>query len=264
MNARFSYREQNAGVGRRRLVLATVFVVALFLVDMMTGGGVRAIVRNAAVHISLAFRAAAVHIDASGFFAARAALASQNQALQTQVASLEEQAALTSTLQAQVASLSMMAHLAESEQGITAPVASSFIASPYGTFLIGAGVNEGVSLDSVVLSGEGTVVGTVSAVGAHTATVTEIFAPGHSVNALLDGAPVPVRGSGGGNATAQVPHGVTVLPGDAVSAPGLLGRTIGIVGQVNTDPSSAALQVYIGSPVNLSSLRYVYVVAPLQ
>ena len=264
MNARFSYRDPHAGAGRRRLVIATIVVIALFLVDMVTGGAVRAIVRAGAVKVSLLSHAIGMRIDAGGYFSTHAALASQDLALQARVATLEEQAALSSSLQAQVASLSTMAHLAANVQGITAPIASSFIASPYGTFLIGAGVDEGVSLNSSVLSGDGTVVGTVSEVGDHTATVTEIFAPGHSTDELLDGAPVSVRGMGGGNATTQVPHGITVAPGDAVTAPGFLGRTIGIVGHVNTDPSSAALEVNIGSPVNLSALRYVYVVGPQQ
>ena len=262
MNAGFSHREQNAAAGRRRLVSATIIVIGLFAVDIATGGAIRSIVRTAAVSVSSVFHTIDTHIEEGGYFTTHAALASQNQALKAQVAALEEQAALSTSLQAQVTALSAMAHLAQNDRGITAPVASSFIASPYGTFLIGAGTDEGVLPDSIVLSGDGIALGIVSEVSARAATVTEIFAPGHSINALLDGAPIAVRGSGGGNAVAQVPHGVTVLPGDPVSAPGLQGRTIGVVGHVDTDPSSAAMQVYIGSPVNLSSLQYVFVVAP--
>jgi cell shape-determining protein MreC len=261
MNARFSYRERNAGAGRRRLIIATIVIVAIFAVDIATGGAIRSIVRSSAARISLTFHAVGVHIDASGIFATRAALASQNEALKAQIATLEERAALSSALQAQVIALSSVAHLAASEQGITASIASSLIASPYGTFLIGAGVDEGVVVNSLVLSDNGTAIGTVSTVGPHTSTVTEVFASGHSTDALLDGAPITVRGSGGENATALVPHGVTVLPGDAVTAPSLQDRTIGVVGHVNTDPSSAAMEVYIGSPVNLSALNYVFVVA---
>lgn len=262
MNARFSYRDDHVGIGRRRLIIATIVVVAIFGVDLVTGGAVRAIVRSGAVKVSLVFHAVGARIDAGGYFATHAALASQNEALQAQVSSLEERAALATALQAQVTALSAMAHLAQMQEGITAPVASSFIASPYGTFLIGAGVNEGVSVNAIVLSGDGTAVGTVSGVSANAATVTEIFAPGRSTDATIDGVSVTLRGSGGGNATTQVPHGVTVLQGDAVIAPGLSGHVIGLVGHVNTDPSSAAMQVSIGSPVNLSSLQYVFVVTP--
>ncbi len=262
MNTGFSYRERNAGTGRRRLLLVTIFVIVLFLVDMVTGGSIRAIVRDANARISLAARAIGMTIASNGYFTSHAALASQNVALQARVATLEEQIVLSASLQQQVTTLSEMAHLATTEQGITVPVASSFIASPYGTFLVGAGIDEGVSLDSLVLSGNGTAIGTISYVSAHTATVTEVFAPGVVINALLDGAPVSVHGAGGGNATTQVPHGVSIAPGDVVTAPSLGGHTIGIVGHVDTDPSSAAMQVYIGSPVNSASLQYVFVVSP--
>ena len=264
MNARFSYRDRDTGAGRRRLLIATFVVLAILIVDVVTGGAVRGIVRSSAARVSLVMSAITMRIGAGGYFTTHAALASQNQALHAEVASLEEQAALSSSLQAQVTALSTMAHLAQQAQGITAPVASSFIASPYGTFLIGAGIDEGIAPNATVLSGEGTVVGIVTAVSAHTSTVTDIFAPGHTIDALLDGAPVVVHGSGGGNATTQVPHGVTVVPGDVVTAPSLQGRTIGTVGHVNTDPSSAAMQVYVGSPVNRAALQYVFVVSPLK
>jgi cell shape-determining protein MreC len=261
MNQGFSYRDRNSARGRRRLVYATVLVIALILADLFSGGGVRSLVRGAVAGVSLTFHSIGTHIAAGGYFTSHASLASENAALKAQVAELEERAALSTALQSQVNSLQTLAHLASAVPCVTAPIASSFIASPYGTFLIGAGINQGVTTGSLVLSGDGVVVGTVASVGSNSATVDELFAPGHSVDAQLDGATVTVKGSGGSNAAAQVPHGITIRAGDAVTAPGFDGRVIGVVGHVDSDPSSAAMKVYIASPVNLSAAQYVYVSA---
>jgi cell shape-determining protein MreC len=146
-------------------------------------------------------------------------------------------------------------------------VASSFIASPYGTFLIGAGARDGITVGSLVLSDaadHAVVVGTISDISAHTATVVELFAPQHSLDALLDGAPVIVKGTGGGNATAEVPNGIKVIPGDALTAPEFSGRVIGVVGHIDANPSNAAIEVSVGTPVNLASMQYVFVVPQAQ
>jgi cell shape-determining protein MreC len=265
MDKGFSYSARSANVGRRRLWIATFVVVALFAIDLITGGAVRAVVAD----FSTATEKVERGIFSSDFFSSKASLAQENQSLKEKVATLEEQAALSTALQQQVTALQGIAHLAGSSAGVTAPVASSFIASPYGTFLIGAGSDEGVTSGALVLfddvddtsadSDHGVVVGIVSEVSARTATVSEIFAPNHSVNALLDGAAIPVMGKGGGNAIAQVPNGVNVSLGDPITAPEYGGRTIGIVGNVDSDPSNAAMQVTIGLPVNLSSMQYVFI-----
>jgi cell shape-determining protein MreC len=271
MDRGFSYSSRSTNVGRRRLWIATFIVIVLFAIDLVSGGAVRGAIRDGIADISLVVRRIGSNISASGFFTSKASLAAENQSLEAQVAALQEQAALSNALQAQVATLSSMTHLAATSDGVTASVASSFIASPYGTFIIGAGSDEGITTGAIVLSddvtdaeaniaGEGVVVGTVSDVSAHTATVSEIFAPDHSVDALLDGAPISVKGSGGGNATADAPNGIPVQQGDAVTAPEFAGRVIGIVGHVDANPSNAAIAVSIGSPVNLASMQYVFVV----
>lgn len=262
MDTGYRYRSRNtgsAGGGRGRLIAVTVLVLFLFIIDIATGGKVRSLVRGGAAEVSLGFIHIADDISGSGYFSSHAALAAENQSLKAQVALLQERAALATALQAQVTALSSIDHLAQAGVGITAPVASSVIASPYGTFLIGAGSVQGVTPGSLVLSSEGTVVGTVSNVGSETSTVLELFAPQHSEDALLDGAPISIVGQGGGNATALVPHSLTVAVGDAVTAPEYGGRPVGVVGHFDTDPSSAATKVYIGSSANLASLQYVLV-----
>jgi cell shape-determining protein MreC len=244
------------------LVVATLVVVLLFIVDTLSGGGVRIVARSITSTLSQGLSHIATSIFGSGYLSSRSALESENRSLTAQVAQLQERAALATALQAQVQVLASMAHLAESVPGITAPVTSSVIASPYGTFLIGVGTAQGVRTGALALSSEGLVIGRVSQVDAHTSTVVETFAPGATTQALLVGAALTVRGVGGGNAITQAPHGLVVHVGDAVTAPEFAGRPIGIVGHVDSNPSSATVQVYIGLPITLSALQYVYIVTP--
>lgn len=260
----FKYRGRSTTIGRRRLLIATLFVVLLFLIDLVTGGKVRALVAGGVAAVSSTFSNIAGNVMNHGYFETHASLAAQNAALQAKVDSLEEQVALENSLQSQVASLQSLVHLAQAVPGVAAPVASSFIASPYGTFLIGAGSAQGIVPGSLVLTGGGIAIGVVSNVGADSATVLELFAPEGTVDAEVDGTPVIVRGAGGGNATAEAPNGITITPGDAVTAPEYGNRVIGIVGHLDSDPSNAAQKVYIGLPANLSSLQYVYVVPQLK
>ncbi|HVM73971.1 MAG TPA: rod shape-determining protein MreC [Candidatus Paceibacterota bacterium] len=263
-DARSFYHSRDTHSGRGRLLLATGIVLLLVVTDIVSHGIVRSSVRAGVSTVTSALREIGAHIAQNGYFASHAALAHENQSLQAEVAALQERAALATALQAQVDALSNIDHLVTSDPGITAPVVSSSLASPYGTFLIGAGTVDGITVGSTVLSTQGTVVGTVSDAGGHTSTVLEIFAPGRAINALLDGVALSVKGKGGGNASALVPHGLSIAVGDAVISPTLGERPIGIVGHVDNDPSSAAIQVYIGSIVNLDALRYVFVVPPIR
>ena len=264
MVLRFPYREQSAKAGRRRLLGATLLALFIVLFNIISGGRVTGVLRSMTVRVSLEAQAIVENVLGRGYFVSHATLAAENESLQAQVTTLTERVALSDTLTAEVSTLAALAHLATSTRGITAPIASSFISSPYGTFLIGAGSAEGVSNGSVVLSSGGTVLARVTSVSAHASTAVEIFASGHSLNVLIDGAAITARGVGLGNATAAVPHGVKVSVGDVVTSPELLGRPVGVVGHVDADTSSATTQTYIGLPVNLSVLKYVYIVPSIQ
>ncbi len=262
MDYSFSYHAQSSRRGRRRLIAATVLVVVLVLADIITGGGVRAAARNFAVSVDAGFASVISVLTDNGYFKSHAALAAQNQALTAQLAEYAEKAALYDSLQSANQKLSAMVHLAQTQTGVTAPIDSSFIASPYGTFLVGAGSAQNVAMGDLVLTDQDVVIGKVTSISAQASTVTLIFAPGASVDVTIDGAPVAASGQGGGEGKAEVPQGITINATDPVLAPGYGSRVVGVVGHVVTDPSSAYADVSIGLPVNLSSLEYVYIVKP--
>jgi cell shape-determining protein MreC len=181
------------------------------------------------------------------------------------LADLEERAAASEALRAENDALRALVNVVgtsseETGGGVTVPVVSSTRSSPYGTFLIGAGVLDGITQNSIVLTSGGFVIGTVTDTASHTAVVTEVFAPAASIDASVNGAPASVLGSGGGNAHTKVPRDLAVAVGDPVFAAVFEQRAIGVVGAVASSSASASQDVYIRLPVNLAALQYVYII----
>lgn len=254
-----SYRRNNSG--NRKLVIATLLVLAIFCIDLLSGGIFRREVRSLGSIVSQWASHAGSAISGSGFFSSRAGLEDQNRALTEQIAQYQERSAGYDVLLSENAQLRELVHLAAQRAGLTAPIVSSVISSPYGTFLIGAGASDQVAKGNLVLTAGGLVLGRVSDVGAHTSTVQETFAPNTSINAIIAGTAVSVSGSGGGNAHALLPRGVRVGVGDAVLSPELGGRAVGIVGSIASSSASASQDIYIRLPVDIGSLQFVYVVS---
>src|SRR5262249_54083449 len=152
-----------------------------------------------------------------------------------------------------------MAHLAGDMPGVTARVLSSYRTTPYGTFLIDAGENDGVHMGAIVLTPGGYVLGKVSNVSRSDATVEAFFAPGSKMNLVDGNVAFAAEGQGGGNASAEVPREAKVAVGDAVIAPEYGGRTAGTIMHIESASSSATAILSIRIPVNLDSLRFVYV-----
>jgi len=246
---------------RKKLLAATALVFFLFVVDVVSGGAIRDQVRAGA---SVVFRSVAKVSSmtvASGIFSSRGALERESQSLTLQLAQLQERAAGHDALKAENEQLRALIHLAEQHVGVTAPIVSSVRSSPYGTFLIGAGSAEGIVRGNFVLTSGGFVVGTVSDTASHTAVVAEVFAPGSLIEAVVNGAAISLTGSGGGNASAKVPRGLVLSAGDTVVAPSLGQRAIGIVGAIASSSAQATQDVFVRTPVNLSSLQYIYVIS---
>lgn len=259
MRERFTFAGARGRSGRKRLIVATILAVGILFADIVSGGAIRAPVRAAgSVVWGVGASIGGVVYD-SGYFSSHRTLAAENASLRQQLALYEERAAAYESLAAENAELRTISHLAEKERGITAPILSSMRASLYGTFLIGAGGAD-VSRGDIVVSDGGFVVGTIADASAGNALVKEVFAGGATVDVRIAGASVVAEGYGGGNARAKMPRGIIVAVGDAVNAPSLGGRAVGVVGSVESDSASAEQTVYIRLPLNLSALAFVYVV----
>jgi len=263
MASQFTFNAPHGRSGRRKLMYATLLVLVLFILDSVSGGSVRALLQRSVSRVWTASAQMRSAVFDTGYFSSHRSLATENASLRSQLDRSAEDAAAYEVARQENELLRALMHLAQQEKGITAPVVSSVRSSPYGTFLVGAGESDGIAVGSLVVTEGGFVVGKVSEVGQRTTLVTEVFAGGAEVDASVNGAVAPAEGRGGGNARVMMPRGIEIQEGDVVTAPQLGGRPIGLVGHIDSDTSSAEQTVLVSLPVNLASLRYIYIV-PIQ
>jgi cell shape-determining protein MreC len=234
-------------------------VLLLLLADIASGGRIRGFVKTSAAGLWTFSAHARAGIFESGYFSSRASLAAENAALREALSHAQEDAASYRALQAENQELRSLVHLAAQFPGLTAPIVSSVYSSPYGTLLIGAGPGS-VAPGDIALTADGFAVATIESVAARASTAMQVFAPNSTVNVLIGATAAQASGRGGGNARAKLPRDAAVSVGDVVTAPELGGRPVGIVGSIDTSPAAAEQTVYISLPVDLASLKFVYIV----
>lgn len=251
---------------RRRSPLAVTFIVALmvsvalFSVDALSGGFVRSYVRTLSSLAWGAASGASRTLEGTGYFASRRALVEENSALKDRIAFYEERDARYRSLEIENAALRDIAAFAQSDEGTTVRVLSSFTTSPYGTFVLGAGERAGLSRGDIVLTPGGFALGRISDLDSHTAVVDSLFSPGNTIEVIVRDFAFSVDGRGGGNARAEIPRGADVAVGDAAHVPEYGGRVAGIIGAIESASSSATQTLFIRLPQGLDTLRFVYVV----
>ncbi len=258
MKRGFSF-EREQRVGRGKLLWATAIIVLAIGVDVATGGVLRSFGHSLNAHIWAATSAVRSSIFDSGYFSSHRALSQENGALRDEIETYKEDAAAYAALKEENAQLRAYLHMATTLQGITAPIVSSTLASPYGSFLIGAGSADTVSAGDLVLTESGFVIGVVTDVDLHRSAVKEVFAADTRIDVVIGKNAAKAEGSGGGNAKLQLPRAAAISIGEPVISPSLGSRPVGIVGNVASSSSSAEQTAYISVPVNLSTLRYVFI-----
>ncbi len=251
--------------GRGTLVATTILVCAVIAADMLGGGTIHRALRSGVSAFGDWYERAYAATIGSGVFASRRALAEENARLRNEVSELAEHDAAYRAALDENELLRSLVHIADREDaaGITAPVISSTSVSPYDTFHIGAGRAEGVQQGGIVLSPAGFVVGDISDAGEHSATVHSIFAPGRQIEMTIgDDTAGKAEGRGGSAARADVPREAIVPVGSVARAPLFGARPFAIVSGLESASSSATARLFLGSPVNLEALRFVYILPP--
>ena len=250
--------------GIRPLLFATAVVAIIFAFDFATAGFLRNTVRGMSNVVWSAGAGAVASIGGSGLFSTRRALESENKALKDEVTLLRLRSSETMMLRDELNALQSLVHIAERNTGITAALVSSVKSSPYGTFMIGAGVVDGILEGNLVLAGDkedGFVLGRVQEANAHRSLVEELFAPDTHLEGNVRDVLLTIEGKGSGNARAEVPFAASITTGDIVFSREVSGRAIGVVGKIETEPGGAYKTIFIQTPVSLTDLRFVYVVS---
>ncbi len=257
----FSHRSlHGAPRGRSKLLFATVLILCVFGLDALLGGPFRNFVRSVAGGMWNVSSSAKQSVAESGFFSRNSTLAQENAQLKRELASVRERASAYGALREENETLRSLLRFTQTSQGVTAPVVSSYHASPYGTFLVAAGANDAIAPGDIVLSETGYAVGRVVDVGSSHTLVKAVFHAGAEIDVVVGNAALTATGEGSGNALVNVPRGISVEVSDTVIAPTFAGHPVGIVGKVEEVSTTAEQKVYIVLPVNLSTIRFVYII----
>ena len=148
-----------------------------------------------------------------------------------------------------------------SPKGILANVITIPNRSVYDTFLIDAGMAEGVTAGQQVSAFGAVAIGTIAAVNQHTATVMLYSAPDSQIagNATEGDVAVSLIGRGAGEYEVHMPRSVHFTVGDAISTQSVTPLILARIEKIETDPRDPFQRLLAKAPVTLSSLKWVIV-----
>lgn len=243
----------------RLLALITLGVVLFMGVDSVLNGLLRAQVRAYAEPIMSMSHRIGSSVFQTDFWKSRSALQREIERLSSEVDREKGMQAAFRVLEKENDILRTFARVAENTPGVTVSVISSYAASPYGTFMIGGGSAQGISVGDLALAGDGFVLGSVTDVSEKSAVVSAVFSPGTLTDVMTDTVAFSVRGRGGGNARAEVPRELPLGVGDPLLAPLYGSRPVGVIGKIESASSSAFADVFVLFPYNTNTIRFVFV-----
>lgn len=146
------------------------------------------------------------------------------------------------------------------KHGILAEVLVRPPSSPYDTMIVDAGFSEGANVGDLVIA-DGFVVGEITRTTSHTSIVTLWSQSGNtfdvSVGTTFSGR---AEGEGGGDFYIRAPRDTHIQEGDIVRAPSLGNAIVGTVGVVVLDDTDPFAEIYVASPLNLRTIRFVEIV----
>ncbi|MFA6273463.1 MAG: rod shape-determining protein MreC [Candidatus Paceibacterota bacterium] len=134
--------------------------------------------------------------------------------------------------------------------------------SPYDTFLVDVGSEDGITIGNIVLVEKNSAIGEVSSVTKNNSIISLYSTPDREtlVAVGLERVEAPARGRGGGNFGLRLPKGVPVEINDAIVLPNINHRLLGLVSKIDTSPNDPFQTILFNLPINLNNLRFVMIV----
>ncbi|MBI4086467.1 rod shape-determining protein MreC [Candidatus Kaiserbacteria bacterium] len=193
------------------------------------------------------------------YFRTRHSLDEQIIALEDELRRTADDAWQVRQLQAENEELSALLGFRK-ETYITAGVLSRPNQTPYDTFLIDRGMEDGI-VENAIVYVEDNAVGSVIRVYAHSALVLLVSAPGVHTTAYLTGPKIFVQGEGkgGGVLRLSVPQGIPLAEGDVALLPGAGRGAYGKVVHMESLSSNPEQYAYVTTSIPLSAVRFVHV-----
>jgi cell shape-determining protein MreC len=133
--------------------------------------------------------------------------------------------------------------------------------SPYDTLVLDIGSEDGVVRGSRVYIGENIIIGLITNITPQTSLVNLFSTNGEKQEVTLarTGESFLLEGRGGGNFKLEVPIDTDVVWGDTFVYPGISQSVIANVYYVDTSTQSSFKTIYLKTPTNVFSSKYVFV-----
>ncbi len=133
--------------------------------------------------------------------------------------------------------------------------------SPYDTIIIDIGKDNNIVVGDQVYSNVITPIGEVSAVYDNTSLVVLYSNPGKTTEAIIsnNNTSVELVGRGGGNFEMTIPIDLPFEKGALVLLPNLQSEVVAIMQDVISSPNDPVKKVLLSSPINVQSLKWVFV-----
>lgn len=241
--------------GTRPLVASglVIFVGILFTVRMVAPGAITTVASPAWKGSSRLSAAAGTVFS----FSTRAELMRERDDFSAKNADLTAQNA---ALAARVADLTaLLGTRTEAPQGILASVLARPPVAPYDVLVIDQGSADGVTEGALAFGQGGTPIGTVASVSTHSARVTLYSARGIQTAAWAGATRVPITltGDSAGAFEASIAKDAGVVSGDSVYVASSGAFPIGVITNIESDPSSPDVALDIRPYTNPFSLTWV-------
>jgi cell shape-determining protein MreC len=145
---------------------------------------------------------------------------------------------------------------------IPATIVHAQAVSPYDTFVVDVGLDDGVREGMLVTTPEYSVVGVIVRSVTDTSIARALTASGMETDALLMGVvttPLQIVGQGAGTMVGELPRDTPVTEGELVTLPGIAVLPVGTVVSVRADSEDAYQQLFIAPLANPRHVRHVVV-----
>jgi cell shape-determining protein MreC len=140
-------------------------------------------------------------------------------------------------------------------------ILSSLYSSPYDTFIIDEGSDEGLSVGDHIVSTDGIALGEIIEVYPKISKILLYSAPGNQMEVFLDNLTrVKIQGEGNQNFFAELPRGIDITASSTFALVGDGNFILARILNVKNNQGDAFQKIFARSPINIHTLKFVYVI----
>lgn len=196
-----------------------------------------------------------------GYFSSKISLVNENRVLRDQLTKLQLKEYDYDLLQKENDDLKSQLGRSDKNKKIIANIIAKPPTSPYDTFIIDAGAEDGVTTGSKAYLSEKIIAGEVTEVRKNSSVVSLFSTANKNTQVTLErtGAGYNLVGQGGQNYRLEAPKDTDIVWGDVLTYPDGERSIVGQVYYIDTNSQSAFKTAYIKPPVNIFSYKTVLI-----